>query len=230
MKSHLTYGLIAILWACVPGPESTGETMQQEHSGPGAALLVIDLQRGLFDRPTHVHDEDSLLRNISGLVSAAHAAEIPVVFFRHSNKMLVRHTEPWELHPGIQPGENDRVLDKTHGDAFEDTELDSLLRERSIDTVYVTGLVTEGCVRTTCLGALKRGYHVILVSDAHSSFHHDAANRIRHWNKMLAGKLDGVVPAGRIDFVHEKQADRKDQSTEESAGATPAANPLSTQP
>jgi len=78
-----------------------------------------------------------------------------VAFVRHSNKMLVAGTEAWELHPVVQPHENDLLLDKTHGDAFQDTKLDALLKARSVGTVFVTGLVTEGCVRATCLDGLK---------------------------------------------------------------------------
>lgn len=118
-----------------------------EQPGAGAALLVIDLQRGLFQRPTPVYEEESLLRNISGLVSAARAAGIPVVFVRHSNKMLVAGTENWELHPDVLPREGDLLVDKTQGDALQDTELDALLKARCVGTVYVTGLVTEGCAR-----------------------------------------------------------------------------------
>ena len=165
-----------------------------------AALLVIDLQRGLFQRPTPVCEQDALLRNISGLVAAAHAAAVPVVFVQHSNKMLVTDTESWELHPSMEPRDGDLRLHKTQGDAFEATGLDSLLRERSVDTVYVTGLVSEGCVRATCLGAAKRGYRVVLVSDAHSSFRRDAAQRVAEWNDKLAAELDAVVPASEVSF------------------------------
>ena len=169
--------------------------------GTGAALLVIDLQWGLFQRPTPVHAEKSLLSNIVGLIAAAHAAGAPVVFVRHSNKMLVAGAATWELHPGVRPREDDLLLDKTQGDAFQNTELDALLNARSVGTIYVTGLVTEGCVRATCLGGVKRGYHVVLVSDAHSSFHRDAANRIRDLNETLAAQLGGVIPANEVDFT-----------------------------
>jgi nicotinamidase-related amidase len=186
------------------GSEEADMDTRSGQTGTGAALLVIDLQRGLFRRPTPVHEEDTLLRIISGLVSAARAAGAPVVFVRHSNKMLVAGTESWELHPDVRPRDDDLLLDKTHGDAFQDTELDALLNARSVGTVFVTGLVTEGCVRATCLGGLERGYRVVLVSDAHSSFHRDAARRIRDWNETLAAQLDGVIPASKVDLAAER--------------------------
>lgn len=201
MKNFQAYGLMAVWLACLIHVEGAGVKTQQAHAGRGAALLVIDVQRGLFRQSTPVYEAAAFLCNLTGLVAAAHASGIPVVFVRHSNKWLVRHTEPWELHPALQPGANDLLLDKTHGDAFQATELDALLRARSAGTVYVSGLVTEGCVRATCLGALKRGYRVVLVADAHSSFHRDAANRIRYWNAWLAGKVAAVIPAGEVDFA-----------------------------
>ncbi len=172
-----------------------------ERSSTRAALLVIDLQQGLFRRPTPVYEQDSLLENVSALVAAAHATAVPVVFVQHANKLLVNGTESWELHPSLEPRQDDLRLHKTHGDAFEATDLDSLLGERSVDTVYVTGLVTEGCVRATCLGAAKRGYHAVLVSDAHSSFHRDAAYRVQEWNDKLTVDLAAVIPTSEVDFT-----------------------------
>lgn len=115
--------------------------------------------------------------------------------------MLVAGTETWDLHPDMQPREEDLLVDKTQADAFQDTDLDASLKARSIGTVCVTGLVSEGCVRATCLGGPKRGYRVVLVSDAHSSFHREAASRIRQWNDTLSGQLDGVLPASEIEFA-----------------------------
>jgi len=175
--------------------------VRRERPAGGAALLVIDLQQGLFRRSTPVFAEDSLVRTISGLVDAARAAAVPVVIVQHSNKMLVAGTSSWKLHPSLRPRDEDVRLHKTRGDAFEATDLDALLTARSVGTVYVTGLVSEGCVRATCLGGVKRGYHVVLVSDAHSSFHRDAAKRVREWNDRLAAELDGVMPAAEVDFT-----------------------------
>lgn len=176
----------------------------KEPTGAGAALLVIDVQLGLFQRPNPVYAADSLLRNISRLVSDAHAQGVPVVFVQHSNKMLVTGTASWQLHPDLNPRDGDLRLDKTHGDAFEATDLDAMLRERSVGTVYVAGLVSEGCIRATCLGGVKRGYRVMLISDAHSSFHRDAANRVRELNDRLASEVDGVIPADQVDFASQQ--------------------------
>jgi nicotinamidase-related amidase len=69
-----------------------------------------------------------------------------------------------------------------------------------VQTVLVTGLVTHGCVRATCLGGAGRGYNVILVADAHSSYNRDAARLIEEWNRNLSESISGVIPAANLDF------------------------------
>ncbi len=46
-----------------------------------------------------------------------------------------------------------------------DTGLDGFLKARGVDTVFVTGLATDYCVKFTALDALKQGYRTIVVED-----------------------------------------------------------------
>ena len=50
--------------------------------------------------------------------------------------------------------------------AFEGTPLDERLRNLGTETLFVTGLATDYCVRNTVLDACKLGYRVVLVEDA----------------------------------------------------------------
>ena len=143
------------------------------------ALLVVDVQQGLFQKSTPVYRAAELLQNIQTLVDAAHRAGAPVIYIQHNDKnSLVKDTPTWTLHPDLQPQEDDLRVDKQHGNAFEETPLDELLKARRVKHVIVTGLVTHGCVKNTCLGALEAGYQVMLVSDAHSSYSDKAAELI----------------------------------------------------
>jgi nicotinamidase/pyrazinamidase len=47
-----------------------------------------------------------------------------------------------------------------------DTGLHDYLRGKGVDTIYITGLATDVCVRYTALDALELGYGVFLVEDA----------------------------------------------------------------
>lgn len=48
---------------------------------------------------------------------------------------------------------------------LQKTDLDKVLKEKNIDTLYIMGLATDYCVKFTVLDALDLGYHVYLVAD-----------------------------------------------------------------
>ena len=58
------------------------------------------------------------------------------------------------------------MVEKHRPSAFFERELDTILRERGIRTVVVTGVATNGCCYATALDANFRGYRVVFVSDA----------------------------------------------------------------
>ena len=167
-----------------------------------SALLVVDVQRGLFDRPVPVFQAEELLLNINALISTWREAEQPVIFIQHTNtKMLARDSAGWKLHPALDFREGDLRMEKSRGDAFRESGLVELLQSRDVDQVVVTGLVSQGCVRATCQGALKHGFSVLLVEDAHSSYRRDAEEVRREWNQKLARQ--GVKLAAARDLDRE---------------------------
>jgi nicotinamidase-related amidase len=151
------------------------------------ALLVIDVQRGLFEKPIPIYRADELLDHVTSLASNAHRAGVTVIYVQHASKVgLVEGSTAWQLHPRLKPLKRDVAIQKTHPSAFEGTELGEVLLARGVKRLILTGLVTHGCVRATCLDALHRGYEVVLVEDAHSNYHRQAASMVREWNARLA--------------------------------------------
>lgn len=66
----------------------------------------------------------------------------------------------------------DRVLyvsGKVGFNAFSDTALDRVLRERGIRNVLVAGMVTSLCIDSTGRAAYERGYNVTILSDCTSA-------------------------------------------------------------
>lgn len=165
------------------------------------ALLVIDVQQELFEKSTPIYQADTLLGNICALIERAHDAGVPVFFIQHSSdKILLRGTDGWQLHPRLEPQAADRVVEKHHGNAFEKTELKAALDSLSVEKLVLAGLVTHGCVKATCQGALKLGYDVTLASDAHSSFSPKAAEMIAEWNEKLSQAGAALVETREIQF------------------------------
>ena len=151
------------------------------------ALLVVDLQQGLFNRPAPLYRAEELVGNVQTLVQAFKARTLPIVYIQHENKkFLQKDSENWQIHPNLSPAEEDERIYKSHGNAFKQTDLHAKLEKIGAESLVVCGLTTHGCVNATCLGALSLGYRVILVSDTHSSYHKAAARLIDEWNQKLS--------------------------------------------
>jgi len=166
------------------------------------ALLVIDVQQGLFEKKTPVYNADQLLRNICLLIDRARQNNVPVIFMQHANENTLLHgSDPWRLHPDIQALENDPIIEKRHGSAFKETLLQHELDERQIRHLIVTGLVTHGCIRATCFDALRLGYKVTLVKDGHSNYHKQAKRIIGEWNQRFSQMAIQLKSAQDIDFL-----------------------------
>jgi len=92
------------------------------------ALLVIDVQLGLFRRKNPVFNEKPLLTNIATLIRRAYVHKVPVIFVQHSTKnWLAEGSDDWQLHPSLQPQPDDFFIHKRSASAFEETELVSRL-------------------------------------------------------------------------------------------------------
>ncbi len=165
------------------------------------ALIVIDVQKSLFERGTPVYRAEELLTNLCALAERARAAGSPVYYVQHCNdSFLLKDSDGWQLHPRLQLVSGDIIVHKRHGNAFEKTDLHVQLQAQGVDTLVIGGLVTQGCVQASCQGALSLGYRVILVGDGHSTFHRQAARLVDEWNQRLSGNGVEVCPEGEIDF------------------------------
>lgn len=75
-------------------------------------------------------------------------------------------------------------MDKRHYSAFSGTDLDIRLRERHVDTVILTGVLTDICVLHTAVDAYNLGYQIEVVEPAVASLtpenHQFALNHFKH--------------------------------------------------
>ncbi|MBN1266157.1 MAG: isochorismatase family protein [Anaerolineales bacterium] len=163
------------------------------------ALLVIDVQQALFERSTPIYKAEQMVSNINSLIAHFRKNSSPVVFIQHeNNKVVLKGTPGWQIHAGLAREESDPVVQKQHGNAFEKTELHELLETHGVNTIVVTGLVSNGCVKASCLGGLELGYRVILAADGHSSWHKDTAKIIKTINQEMEEAGVEVIQAEEI--------------------------------
>src|SRR6202046_10191 len=85
-------------------------------------------------------------------------------------RILVRGEPGHDIIAQLYPINGEPVIDKPGKGAFYQTDLDLMLRNRGIDTLFVCGVTTEVCVNTTVREANDRGYRCIVLSDCCASY------------------------------------------------------------
>ncbi len=156
------------------------------------ALLVIDVQKGLFDQDPRPHEADAIIQRINALGAAARAAGCPVVFIQHErpSSALAYQAEGWRLVIALDAQSGDAFIRKTTPDSFLRTPLQETLESDDVRRVVVAGYASEFCVDTTVRRAAALGFEVVLASDAHTTHdkQHASALAIRsHENETLPG-------------------------------------------
>ena len=154
----------------------------------GAALLVIDMQAGLFGADTPRHDAEGVVERINALARAVRREGGAVIFIQHDGPpgdVFEPGREGWKILPSLERENGDLVVHKRACDAFYETDLAEVLGKRRVTRLLVTGCATDFCVDTTVRAAASRDYGVVVVEDGHTTAdrpHVDAVSVIRHHN------------------------------------------------
>jgi nicotinamidase-related amidase len=170
------------------------------------ALLVIDVQNGMFAADDPVYQGAGLLETIGELLAKARAAQVPVIYIQHNGgpgDSLEPGSAGWPIHPAIAPAVGEPVIQKATPDSFHETRLQAELEARGIVKLTIAGIQTECCIDTTCRRAASLGYQTTLVRDAHSTWDSrtlSAAQIIAHHNDALNGWFVTPKPASEIAF------------------------------
>ncbi len=176
---------------------------------PHQALVVIDVQDGVV---AEAHDRDAVVGRIATLVERARAGSVPVIWVQHSSDELPRESAQWQIVSELEPIDGEPVVHKTYGDAFEGTDLETVLAGGGVGGLFVTGASTDACVRSTLHGAFARGYDAVLVSDAHTTGDLSEwgaptpdlviAHTNLYWSYQRApGRTAGTVQTADLDFT-----------------------------
>jgi nicotinamidase-related amidase len=152
--------------------------------GKKHAIVIIDMLNDFIGPKAALRCEngEKIIPVIRKAVDFAHEHGIQVVFVQEAHRKndadfrvrpvhAVKGTWGSDFIDALRPDEahGDYVVQKRRHSAFSYTDFDLFLREEAIDTVVLTGVWTNVCVRSTASDALYRGYNVICLSDGTAS-------------------------------------------------------------
>ncbi|HKP18534.1 MAG TPA: isochorismatase family cysteine hydrolase [Gaiellaceae bacterium] len=82
----------------------------------------------------------------------------------------------WEgdFYGDVRPLPDEPVITKHRFSAFHNTDLETVLRARSIRTIVLAGIATNVCVETTAREAFVRDYYVVFLSDGTATYDREA--------------------------------------------------------
>jgi nicotinamidase-related amidase len=170
------------------------------------ALVIIDVQKGMFDPRFPAHDGEAVVDRIAGLIAKARQAKAPVFFVQHHGEgdHPFQPGKPgYPFHDKLVPQSDDDVTVKRKSSAFHGTDFDAKLKRAGVDHLIVTGMQSEYCVTSAIRSAYERGYAITLVSDAHSTGDTRIATGrdiVAIINDTTRGSFGEVTPAAEIAF------------------------------
>lgn len=155
-----------------------------------SAVIVIDVQRVLFEPKPQPYDCIAVLSNINAVTHWARKMQYPVVFVQHEsiNSAIEFGSDGWQLHTDLVVDEFDILVRKTTPDSFLNTNLDKVLKQLDVNHLIVCGYASEFCIDTTVRRAAGLGYSIDIIADAHTTHDksHATAQQIRtHHNATL---------------------------------------------
>ena len=166
------------------------------------ALLVIDMQVGLFQGEPPRHDAAGVIWRINAVGRSVRKSGGIVVFIQHEDQGGLEHGSPgWQILPEMERTEADLLVHKQACDSFYESDLAEQLERHGVHELIITGCATDFCVDTTVRAAASRDYAVTVVSDGHTTKdrpHLDAVSIITHHNYMWANL---ILPHGEVKVM-----------------------------
>ncbi len=160
------------------------------------ALLVIDMQVGLFEGIPPRYDADGVIQRINEVSHAVRNNGGIVVFIQHEDRGLKPGTKGWRILPALFRTDADLLIRKKACDSFYESKLGELLEQHDVRQLIVTGCATDFCVDTTIRSAANKDYEVLVVADGHTTKnrpHLDAPVIITHHNWMWENLIHPTI-------------------------------------
>ena len=159
-----------------------------------SAVVVVDLANDFVypggviadaGGPAYQALAQAVIPPLERLLAAARRAGITVVYATDAHTPRDSELKKWPPHamrgtklaqvvPALAPHPGDLVIEKQTYSPFVSSDIDTQLRARGIERLYITGLHTDCCARHTSADAFQRGYDLVWVTDTLAAFTDEA--------------------------------------------------------
>jgi ureidoacrylate peracid hydrolase len=172
------------------------KTLKERCDPRYAALIVVDVQNDFVSpegsagkRGDDVGAAMAMIPNLTGLIDQARRVGLTIIYIRttHSDwtdtaSWIYRTSQKsglstcregsWgaEFYDGIAPLPTERVVIKHRYSAFINTDLNTVLKARGIQSVLVCGVATNVCVETTARDGYMYDYYVTMIDDCSAAY------------------------------------------------------------
>ncbi|HEX7227846.1 MAG TPA: isochorismatase family cysteine hydrolase [Candidatus Binatia bacterium] len=161
-----------------------------------AALIVVDVQNDFVSpqgsagkRGDDVGAAMAMIPNLTRLIDEGRKVGLTIVYIRTTHSEWT-DTASWiyrtsqksglntcrertwgaEFYDGIAPLPSERVVIKHRYSAFINTDLNTVLKARGIESILVCGVATNVCVETTARDGYMYDYYVTMVDDCSAAY------------------------------------------------------------
>ena len=171
-------------------------TLKERCDPKNAALIVVDMQNDYIspkgsagNRGEDCSAAIAMVPNMVRLIDEARRIGLTIVYIRtiHSEwtdtpSWIFRTSQKsglstcregsWgaEFYEGIEPLASERVVIKHRYSGFINTDLNTVLKARNVQSVLVGGVATNVCVETTARDAYMFDYYVTMIEDCSAAY------------------------------------------------------------
>lgn len=152
--------LASLVWA------NPTEKEKQMKKAMKPALIVIDIQNEYLPFVPE-REKEMALWMINGAIWLFREHGFPVIRVYHTDLKWgpKPDSEEFQFPTSVNIKEDDPKIIKNYPSAFKKTELETILREKGCNTLFLCGLSAVGCVLATYHTAMDLDFNVFMVKD-----------------------------------------------------------------
>jgi nicotinamidase-related amidase len=162
-------------------------------------LLFIDLQNHFLNKNIKAFTR-KIIPNTKQVFEISRKNKVPIIHvitkykadksdwpeaFKDWDKIwCLENEEETEIIEGLEPNKNEVCIIKKRFTAFYATDIDTIIKEMGIDTIFICGYSADGCIRYTTMDAYNRGYKMYWLKDCMDSAFEKFKKSLEHMKRL----------------------------------------------